>query len=136
MAREFPTTTFERYVDDVVVHCHGERESHRVLAAIRERMNQVGLTLHPEKTKIVYCQEDGRREDYPHVEFTFLGYTFKERSTQSKDGKMFRSFLPAISKNALKRISAQVRSWRLHQRTHPSEADLEAHAKPSAMLKK
>jgi len=32
--------------------------------------------------------------------------------------------LPAISKAALKRISAQVRSWRLHQRTHPSEADL------------
>ena len=124
MAREFPTTRFERYVDDVVVHCHGERETHRVLAAIRDRMNQVGLTLHPEKTKIVYCQDDGRREDYEHVEFTFLGYTFKERSTQAKNGKMFRSFLPAISKDALKRISAQVRSWRLHHRTHPSEADL------------
>jgi len=105
MAREFPTTTFERYVDDVVVHCHSEREANRVLAAIRERMSQVGLTLHPEKTKIVYCQDDNRREDYEHVEFTFLGYTFTERSAQSKDGTMFRSFLPAISKNALKRIS-------------------------------
>jgi RNA-directed DNA polymerase len=124
MAREFPTTRFERYVDDVVVHCHGERETNRVLAAIRDRMSQVGLTLHPEKTRIVYCQDDGRREDHEHVEFTFLGYTFKERSTQAKNGTMFRSFLPAISKDALKRISAQVRSWRLHQRTHPSEADL------------
>lgn len=72
----------------------------------------------------MYCQDKDRREDYEHVEFTFLGYTFKERSTQAKDGTMFRSFLPAISKDALKRISAQVRSWRLHQRTHPSEADL------------
>ena len=80
--------------------------------------------MHPEKTKIVYCRDDNRRESHEHVEFTFLGYTFCERSAQTKNGTMFRSFLPAISKQALKRISAQVRSWRLHHRTHPSEADL------------
>jgi RNA-directed DNA polymerase len=31
-----------------------------VLAAIEERMRQVGLRLHPEKTRIVYCQDDNR----------------------------------------------------------------------------
>ncbi len=124
MAREYPTIGFERYCDDAVVHCFSERQARFVLKAIVGRMRQVGLTLHPEKTKIVYCQDDGRREDFEHVEFTFLGCTFKERSAQTRDGRMFRSFLPAISKAALKRISAQVRSWRLHQRTHPSEADL------------
>jgi RNA-directed DNA polymerase len=124
MAREFPTIGFERYCDDAVVHCFSERQARFVLKAIVGRMRQVGLTLHPEKTKIVYCQDGGRREDFEHVEFTFLGYTFKERSAQTRDGRMFRSFLPAISKAALKRISAEVRSWRLHQRTHPSDADL------------
>lgn len=124
MAREFPTIGFERYCDDAVVHCFSERQARLVLKAIVGRMRQVGLALHPEKTKIVYCQADGRREDFEHVEFTFLGYTFKERSAQTRDGRMFRSFLPAISKAALKRISAEVRSWRLHQRTHPSDVDL------------
>jgi hypothetical protein len=37
---------------------------------------------------------------------------------------MFLSFLPAISKQALKRISAEVRAWRLHHRTSLTEKDL------------
>lgn len=57
MAREFPGVRFEHYVDDVVVHCVSEAQAHEVLAALRERMRQVGLTLHPEKTRIVYCKD-------------------------------------------------------------------------------
>ncbi len=60
MAREFPAVTFERYVDDAVVHCVSEARAREVMAAIAERMEQVGLRLHPDKTRIVYCQ-DGRR---------------------------------------------------------------------------
>ena len=37
---------------------------------------------------------------------------------------MFTAFLPAISKEALKKISAEVRSWRLHHRTGHTFADL------------
>jgi RNA-directed DNA polymerase len=37
---------------------------------------------------------------------------------------LFRSFAPAISKQALRRIGAEVRSWRLHHRTSQTEADL------------
>ena len=40
------------------VHCVSERQARYVLAAIRERMGEVGLKLHPEKTRIVYCQDD------------------------------------------------------------------------------
>jgi RNA-directed DNA polymerase len=130
MAREFPTIWFERYVDDAVVHCFSERQAQYVLRAITERMRQVGLSLHPEKTRIVYCQDDNRRGSYEHVEFTFLGFTFCRRSAQSKNGEMFLSFLPAISKKALRRISAEVRSWRLHHRTHLTEADLARRINP------
>ena len=52
------------------------------------------------------------------------GYGFRKRSASSKDGKMFVSFLPAISRQALKKISAEVRSWRLHHRTRLTETDL------------
>jgi len=92
MAREFPTIGFERYVDDAVVHCVSERQARYVLQAIEERMRQVGLSLHPEKTRIVYCQDDNRRGLYEHVEFTFLGFTFRRRSAQTKNGTMFLSF--------------------------------------------
>ena len=124
MARTFPAVPFERYVDDVVVHCVSERQARYVLAEITKRMTQVGLALHPEKTRIVYCQDDNRRGSYEHTDFVFLGYGFRRRSARSKDGIMFLSFLPAISKQALKKISTQVRSWRLHHRTRLTEADL------------
>src|SRR6266568_2650595 len=124
MARNFPAVPFERYVDDAVVHCVSERQARHVLAEITKRMTQLGLELHPEKTRMVYCQDDKRRGSYEHTEFVFVGYGFRRRSARSKDGAMFLSFLPAISKQALKRISAEVRSWRLHHRTSLNEKDL------------
>ena len=115
MAREFPNVAFERYVDDAVVHCRTQAQAERVRRAIAERMEQVGLRLHPDKTKIVYCQDRRRRGSHEHTSFTFLGFTFRQRKVRDKDGKTFTGFAPAISKNALKKISAEVRSWRLHQ---------------------
>jgi len=115
MTKEFPGIGFERYVDDAVVHCKSERQAQMLVQAIGRRMRQVGLSLHPDKTKIVYCR-DGRKRSglYEHMAFTFLGYTFRARGAKDRNGKIFTSFLPAISKDALKAISAEVRDWRLH----------------------
>lgn len=124
MAREFPNVAFERYVDDAVVHCVIERQARQVLTAIEERMAEVGLALHPDKTRIVYCRDEKRCGSYGHTSFTFLGFTFWARGARGRDGRMFTSFLPAISKDALKKVNAVVRSWRLHRRTNLSEADL------------
>jgi RNA-directed DNA polymerase len=124
MAREFPAVRFERYVDDAVVHCVSERQARQVLAALQDRMVEVGLRLHPDKTRIVYCKDSKRSGDYVHTSFTFLGFTFRPRGAQTKDGGRFLSFSPAISKDALKKISGKVRSWRLHHRTGHTFADL------------
>ncbi len=51
LAREFPTVGFERYADDAVVHSATEAQAQHVLGAIAERMAQVGLELHPDKTR-------------------------------------------------------------------------------------
>ena len=77
MARNFPGCPFERYADDGVVHCKSRRQAEHVLGRIAARMNEVGLRLHPEKTRIVYCKDDRRRENYEHTSFTFLGYAFR-----------------------------------------------------------
>jgi RNA-directed DNA polymerase len=108
---------FERYSDDAVVHCVSQRQARTVLAAIAARMEQVGLRLHPDKTRIVYCQDGRRCGSYEPTEFTFLGFTFRQRGMRAKNGRQFSSFNPAISKQALKKISAEVRSWRLYNRT-------------------
>ena len=130
MAREFPNIGFERYVDDAVVHCISEGQAQMVLTALTERMREVGLELHPGKTRIVYCKDTNRRGSYEHTAFTFLGYTFQAREVRPKTGIRFTGFTPAISKDALKKISGQVRSWRLHLLTNASEADLAGRINP------
>jgi RNA-directed DNA polymerase len=98
MTGEFPTARFERYVDDAVVHCVTERQARQVLAALHDRMAVIGLRLHPDKTRIVYCKDGKRRGDYAHTSFTFLGFTFRPRGMRAKNGNIFGSFAPAISR--------------------------------------
>ncbi len=124
MAREFPGCPFERYADDAVVHCKSRRQAEYVRARIAARMQEVGLWIHPDKTKIVYCKDGKRRGDHEHTSFTFLGFAFRARKARSKDGAYFTSFLPAISPEALKAKSAELRKMRIHRRTNLSLDDL------------
>jgi group II intron reverse transcriptase/maturase len=130
MARGFPTVPFERYADDAVVHCKSERQARHLRQAIADRMAEVGLRLHPDKTKIVYCKDGNRPGSYEHTAFTFLGFTFRQRRARNRHGKSFSNFLPAISKDALNKISAALRSWRLHLRTGHTFKDLARRINP------
>ena len=100
MQRHYPAIEFERYADDVVVHCRSERQARHVLQAIRDRLAQCGLELHPTKTRIVYCKDDYRRGEYEHVSFDFLSYTFQPRQAKNRRGELFLGFSPAISTKA------------------------------------
>lgn len=113
MQRSFPRIRFERYADDALVHCRSERQAREVLAAIRGRFEQCGLELHPTKTRIVYCKDDDRPGKYEHIKFDFLGYTFQPRLAKNRWGKLFVSFLPAISTRAAKAIRQTIRGWRM-----------------------
>lgn len=88
---------------------------------MHERMAGVGLELHPAKTRIVYCKDSNRHGSHEYTSFTFLGFTFRPRRA---DGVQFTSFLPAISKETLNKISAEVRFWRLHWHTGMTSADI------------
>ena len=114
MRQNYPQALFERYADDVLVHCKTEREAILMLQAIKERLAQCKLELHPEKTHIVYCKDDDRRKNYPKESFDFLGYTFRSRRAKNKHGKYFVSFLPAISNKAKSKIRKAIREWRIH----------------------
>jgi RNA-directed DNA polymerase len=67
-----------RYADDFVVLCRTADECGRALEMIRGWVAEVGLTLHPEKTRVVDMNEPGG--------FDFLGYHFERtyRKPRSK----------------------------------------------------
>ncbi len=97
---------YVRYADDVIIHCVSQFHAERLLKLLHLRMQSVGLELHPQKTKIVYCKDYRRRENYPTIKFEFLGYSFQPRMTKSKQTKgLFLGFDCAISIGSRKRIA-------------------------------
>jgi RNA-directed DNA polymerase len=124
MARNYPGVPFERYADDGVVHCVSRQQAEDVLAGIAKRMQEVGLRLHPDKTRVVYCKDGQRREKHEHTSFTFLGFTFRPRKARKRDGGYFTSFLPAMSTEALKAKGTELRAMRIHRRTTRTLDDL------------
>jgi RNA-directed DNA polymerase len=109
---------FERYADDIVVHCKSKEQAEYVLERLKIRMQECKLELHPEKTKIVYCKDHKRTGSHEHVKFDFLGFTFKPRPSKSqKDGFMFLGFDLAISVKSGKRILETLKQTHFHRWT-------------------
>ena len=117
---------FERFADDIVVHCASKPEAERLLASIRERFEQCGLILHAEKTKIVYCKNTNRKGNHEHVSFDFLGLTFKPKKSKNlTTGKIFTSFGPdKISKKSTKKIVDTIREKQIHRKMTTNLPDL------------
>ena len=124
LAREYPGVMFERYCDDAVIHCSSQAQAVKVRDALAARLADVGLELHPGKTRVVYCKDADRRGDHEVTSFTFLGYTFRPRLAKNKWGKHFVNFLPAVSKDAVKAMSREMRSWHIARRSDKSLTDL------------
>jgi RNA-directed DNA polymerase len=124
MSRECPGCPFERYADDMVIHCSSYDEALKVKAAVEARLRQCKLEAHPEKTRIVYCRDSNRQQGHEHIQFDFLGYSFRPRKAKNRWGEQFTSFLPAISTKANKAIAAEVRKWHIHRMSHAELEDL------------
>jgi RNA-directed DNA polymerase len=118
MRQHFPLIKWERYADDIIIHCNSESEAQCVLKSVEGRLETVGLKAHPEKTKIVYCKTGRRTDSYPIISFNFLGYCFKPRQCLDKHGTLFLNFTPSISPTAIKSIRDEVRKYRIHRLTH------------------
>ena len=65
-----------RYADDFVILCRSEQEAREALEQVRQWTAQAGLTLHPEKTRIVDAEQEG---------FDFLGYHFERGYKRPRD---------------------------------------------------
>ena len=127
MDQSHPNNPFERYADDIIIHCHSKEEAEKLLAALEYRMNEYSLALHPEKTKVVYCKNYQRTEEHDQNSFTFLSYTFRPRTAMDKFGrnKLIVLFNGAISSTAKTFIRKAIRKILNPQWT---EVSLEAFA--------
>lgn len=99
MRRTFPRIPFERYADDAICHCRTRQEAEHLKAVLEKRLADCHLTLHPQKTQVVYCKDSNRRGTHPQIHFTFLGFTFRPRMAKNRWGKLFTCFPPAVSPN-------------------------------------
>jgi len=124
MRRELSSVRFCRYADDGVIHCKSEAQAQFALRKIGERLRECGLELHPEKTRIVYCQDINRQDTYPTIQFTFLGYTFRPRKAVDKYGRVYVNFSPAVSREALRAMRQTVRRWHLQLKCDKELSDL------------
>lgn len=111
MEQSNTSNPFERYADDIVIHCHSKEEAEKLLAALEHRMSAYSLMLHPEKTKVVYCKNYQRKEEHDENSFTFLSYTFRPRPAMDKfdRNKLIVLFNGAISNAAKKSIRKAIR---------------------------
>jgi group II intron reverse transcriptase/maturase len=78
MAKNHPEKPFERYADDIVVHCKTEKQALYMLRQIQKRMQDCKLQLHTEKTKIVNIRGVSEKK-YPKG-YDFLGFTIRPSS--------------------------------------------------------
>lgn len=109
LTREHPKNPWARYADDGVIHCHTETEAKELLKRLCDRMEECGLEIHPQKSKIVYCRSDRFSGRYEHESFDFLGYTFRTRRARNKQGSFFNAFSPAVSKEAATLFREKIR---------------------------
>lgn len=111
MERHFPKNPFERYADDIIIHCSSKEEAAHLLETIRERLMKFDLELHPQKTKLVYCKDDRRKGDHKENSFTFLGYDFHPREKFNRSmRRKFVGFGGAISNKAKTSIKEVIRT--------------------------
>lgn len=111
MQTNFPQIPFERYADDIVVHCKTEKQAEYILKRITDRLRDCRLEVHPVKTKIVRCYSKSKGNI---GQFDFLGFTFRPRKALNANGQVFANFLPSISRDAVVSIKAEIRRWKIH----------------------
>ena len=93
-----------------------QKQARQLLDKLQRRFAECKLELNPQKTKIVYCRDANRRGNYPEQKFDFLGHTFRPRGAMNRSGKMFVSFIPAISAKATKAMHSVLRQWKFSHR--------------------
>lgn len=113
LATHHPSVPFCRYADDGILHCRSEAEANVLREQLDARLRDCGVELHPEKTRVVYCKDSKRPGTHEHVQFDFLGYSFRPRRMGERGGRVWTGYSPAVSRQSMTAMRQTMRRWRL-----------------------
>ena len=109
MEINFAEIPFVRYADDMVIHCKTEAQAIFILDNIQTRLQACNLSVHPDKTVIVYCKDYRRNLKGKKTRFDFLGFSFHPMSKKSNRDGMFLGYDCEISKKSYSKIVGELR---------------------------
>jgi RNA-directed DNA polymerase len=96
-----------RYADDFVICCKSRKGAERVLRTVVKLLeNELGLKIHPDKTKIVDNFEEP---------FTFLGYVFKRGYFHSPSDKAVKKFKKSIKDVTRRNLTVNLEEFVKHR---------------------
>tara|TARA_R110002167_G_C12630520_1_gene647536 strand:+ start:226 stop:1485 length:1260 start_codon:yes stop_codon:yes gene_type:complete len=129
MEKYYPEVKFERYADDIIIHCQNFKQALRTLEAVKARFKKCKLQIKDGKSNIVYCKRNQKKHPpfkVQYVTFDFLGFTFKPRMVKGYFGNFHLGFTPSISRKSQKRINQTLFKMKLHRMVHLRLPDLAA----------
>jgi RNA-directed DNA polymerase len=124
LAVNHPGVPFCRYADDGILHCRSKAEALEMRKQLDVRLRNCGLELHPDKTRVVYCKDSKRTGTDEHIQFDFLGYTFRPREIVGRGGRLQTGFTPAVSRQSMTAMRQTMRRWHHHLRSDLSLDEL------------
>jgi RNA-directed DNA polymerase len=112
--------TLIRYCDDFIIGFEREDDAHRVLAVLGKRLGRFGLTLHPDKTRLLPFRRPPQEQQSGKgpATFDFLGFTFYWTRTRTGYGRMGCKTRRA----SLRRAKQALYDWCRRHRHQPVEA--------------
>ena len=96
-----------RYADDIVMIFGQERDARRVLKALPGRLGKYGLTLHPEKTRLLDFRKPTGGETRCRQSFDFLGFTHYWGTSRRGYPLVMRK----TARDRFNRALHQIRQW-------------------------
>ena len=112
--------TLLRYCDDFIIGFAREDDARRVQAVLGKRLGRFGLTLHPDKTRLLpfWCPSQVQQRGHGPATFDFLGFTLYWRRTRTGHWRMGCKTRRA----SLRRAKQAVYDWCRRHRHQPVEA--------------
>ena len=108
-----------RYADDFIIGFQHEADAQRLLDAMRERLREFSLSLHPEKTRLIefgrFAAENRKRRGLGKPEtFDFLGFTFICGKSRRGKFQLIRKTRRDRMRTKLREIKRELR-LRMHE---------------------
>jgi group II intron reverse transcriptase/maturase len=122
----------QRFADDFIIGCELESDARRVMEVLPKRFERYGLTIHPEKTKLVKFGKPPRKEQSgpKNGTFDFLGFThywaksrrgywvIKRKTARKRQRRTIKSLWQWCKKNRHRPLEEQYQMLCLKLRGH------------------